>query len=348
MLYVKRGSEDSYSPTDLPVNVFAFEGADGAGKTQSISMVKKWLEETNITTKVHLLSLPSANHVEYKAIRSYLDIPNKTSHESMTMQFKMLLNMKAAFNDLTRDIIHNDARRHIVLMDRSALSTVAYSILENNGLNMALYTEYCSYLMHNKYKVRVSEILKCMADTINMEELPLDTPTSKGYPIWPYELLHYIYKKLLVNERLDGKAVCNKYSIHSAYIVPDITFIIDPGTKILTSHCEARVKELEDKKLDPNTKTKRFIDTNDVDLNKVLYVNKLYNSLFNSIDSWYTTLKNSNRDNLLRKDIRPLVKIECKDGRLEEQAIYDEMIKDIKYHISDLHDFQNAKGNSRQ
>lgn len=337
MLYIKRGYEDSYSLTDNPINIFAFEGADGAGKTQSISIIKKWLEETHINTKVHVLSLPSANHEEYKAIRSYLDIPNRTRSESMVMQFKMLLNMKAAFADITRDVLKDSSKDHIILMDRSAFSTVAYSIAEDNGLNLTLYTEYCSYLMHNKYHIRQSEILKSMADTITMGDIEF------SQPIWPYELLHYVYKRLLVNERLDGKAVCNKYTIHSTYLVPDITFILDPGDKILSSHCDLRKKELEDTKIDPNTKSKRFIDTNDIDLDKIFKVNELYNNLFNCISAWYTNFRNLNRENTLRRHIRPLIKIECKDGRLEEEQIYEEMINDIKYHINDLEDLQNAK-----
>nr|DAP19452.1 MAG TPA: Thymidylate kinase [Caudoviricetes sp.] len=339
MLYVKRGFEDSYSLTDIPINIFAFEGADGAGKTQSISIIKKWLEENHVNTIVHVLSLPSSSHVEYKAIRSYLDIANRTRSESMTMQFKMLLNMKAAFADITRDVLKDSSKDHIILMDRSAFSTIAYSIAEDNGLNLTLYTEYCSYLMHNKYHIRQSETLKCLSDTIHVEDISAINP----YPIWPYELLHYIYKKLLVNERLDGKAVCNKYTIHSAYLVPDITFILDPGDNILSSHCELRKKEVEDKKIDPDSKGKRFIDTNDIDLDKIFKVNDLYNNLSNCISAWYTEFRNLNRENTLRRHIRPLIKIECKDGRLTEEQIYEEMIKDIKYHISDIEDLQNAK-----
>lgn len=118
--------------------VIIIEGCDCSGKTTMIKDLKAEIKARNKGVKVLALSLPNIKRFGYAKIRDVLT--GKTAFPPDIVQSLFLANMIETFDKDVNPFLDEGEQDHIVLLDRSIISTLLYNAMQAGTIFESIQT----------------------------------------------------------------------------------------------------------------------------------------------------------------------------------------------------------------
>ena len=131
--------------------VIIIEGCDCSGKTTMIKDLKADIKAKDKSIKVLALSLPNIKRFGYAKIRDVLS--GKAAFPPDIVQSLFLANMIETFDKDVNPFLDESDQNHIVLLDRSIISTILYNAMQGGTVFESIQT-----YMHRLAMAGVKEI----------------------------------------------------------------------------------------------------------------------------------------------------------------------------------------------
>ena len=116
--------------------VVVIEGPDGAGKTTLVKDLKEDINNKRPELKVLALSLPNKESFGYDRIRDILK--SKVDYPTDIVQSLFVVNMIDCADNIIKPFLNESGEDHIVLLDRSLISTIIYNETCNGTLRSSI------------------------------------------------------------------------------------------------------------------------------------------------------------------------------------------------------------------
>ena len=116
--------------------VIVIEGPDGAGKTTLVKHLKDEINNLRPSLKVLALSLPHKESFGYDKIRDILK--SKVSYPPDIVQSLFVVNMIDCADNIIKPFLNESGEDHIVIIDRSLISTIIYNDTSNGTLRESI------------------------------------------------------------------------------------------------------------------------------------------------------------------------------------------------------------------
>ena len=112
--------------------IIVLEGSDGVGKTTMLKDLKKDIQAKDKKLKVLTVSLPYYSTALFKKIKETLE--GKSYYPPDLVQSMFLINMIDCNNQIVNPFLDESSENHIVIFDRSIISTLIYNAASGGSL----------------------------------------------------------------------------------------------------------------------------------------------------------------------------------------------------------------------